>query len=126
MSKIETDQTPRKKSGIPRLVDATRVSTSGFAAAFRYEEAFRLEIFAFCVLAPLGIWVGESRIEQVLLVTSLVLVLLAELINSAIEAVVDRGGTEFDVLAGRAKDLGSAAVLLCLLLAIFVWAMVLI
>ncbi len=113
------------KKGIARLIAATGYSIAGFKAAYKNEEAFRLELFAFFVLTPVALFLGESNIEKVLLLGSLALVLVVELINSAIEAVVDRGGEEDHELAGRAKDLGSAAVLLCLLLVLFVWGVLL-
>ena len=113
------------KKGIARLIAATGYSIAGFKAAYKNEEAFRLELFAFIVLAPVALFLGESDIEKVLLLGSLVLVLVAELFNSAIEAVVDRSGDEYHELAGRAKDLGSAAVLVCLLLVLFVWGLLL-
>jgi diacylglycerol kinase (ATP) len=116
---------PTKKTGVARLLAATRYSASGLTAAFQHEAAFRLELIAFMLLAPLGLWLGESRIEQILLLASLILVLLVELINSAIEATVDRGGEEFHALAGRAKDLGSAAVFVALVLVVFIWGMIL-
>ena len=113
------------KKGIARLIAATGYSIAGFKAAYKNEEAFRLELFAFFVLTPVALFLGESNIEKVLLLGSLALVLVVELINSAIEAVVDRGGEEDHELAGRAKDMGSAAVLLCLLLVLFVWGLLL-
>ncbi len=116
---------PPKKTGLARLIAATGYSMAGFKAAFQNEEAFRLEFFGFLVLAPLALWLGESRVDKVLLIGSLLLVLLVETINSAIEAVVDRGGSEYNELAGRAKDMGSAAVLICLVLTVFVWGMLL-
>ena len=114
-----------RKKGIARLIAATGYSIAGFKAAYKNEEAFCLELFAFFVLTPVALFLGESNIEKVLLLGSLALVLVVELINSAIEAVVDRGGEEDHELAGRAKDLGSAAVLLCLLLVLFVWGVLL-
>lgn len=116
---------PQKKKGIARLIAATRFSFAGLSATWRNEEAFRLEIIAFVFLAPLGVWLGQSRVEQILLVGCLILVLLMELINSAIEAVVDRAGSEFHELAGRAKDIGSAAVFVALIQVPFVWGMLL-
>jgi diacylglycerol kinase (ATP) len=124
-NKRSPEKLPTKKTGIPRLIAATGFSYAGLMAAFKHEEAFRVEVIAFCILAPFGIWLGESRLDQVALVGSLVLVLLMELINSAIEAIVDRAGKEHDVLAGRAKDIGSAAVFVALLFVVFVWAMLL-
>ena len=118
-------QLPAKKKGLARLIAATGFSLAGLKAALQHEEAFRLEIFAFCILAPAGLWLGQSRVERVLLVGSLFVVLLMELINSAIEATIDRGGSEFHILAGRAKDIGSAAVFVALLLVVFTWGMLL-
>ena len=108
-----------------RLIAATSFSLAGLKAALQHEEAFRLEVMIFCVLAPVGLWLGQSRVEQVLLVASLFVVLLMELINSSIEATIDRGGSEFHILAGRAKDIGSAAVFVALLLVVFTWGMLL-
>ncbi len=116
---------PPKKKGFARLIAATGYSLLGFRSAWRHEEAFRLEIILFCILAPTGLWLGQSRIEQVLLIGSLLIVLMAELINSSIEAVVDRAGTEYHELAGRAKDIGSAVVFVALGLVLFVWGMLL-
>ena len=82
-------------------------------------------MLAFFVLAPVALFLGESDVDKVLLLGSLFLVLVAELINSAIEAAVDLGGDEYSDLAGRAKDMGSAAVLLCLFLVLFVWGLLL-
>lgn len=113
------------KKGIARLIAATRYSIAGFKAAYKNEEAFRLDVLAFIVLAPVALFLGESDVDRVLLLGSLVLVLVAELLNSAIEAAVDRGGDEYSELAGRAKDMGSAAVLVSLLLVLFVWGLLL-
>lgn len=110
---------------VARIVRAGSHSVKGFVAALENESAFRQEIILFVVLAPLGWWLGEDAVGRSLLVGSLVLVLIVELLNSAVEAVVDRVGTEHHELSGRAKDMGSAAVLLSLLLAVFVWAVVL-
>ncbi|MBL4582924.1 MAG: diacylglycerol kinase [Gammaproteobacteria bacterium] len=126
MSENESNsQLPAKKKGVSRLIAATGFSLAGLKAALQHEEAFRLEAVIFCILAPAGIWLGQSRVEQVLLVGSLFIVLLMELINSALEATIDRGGSEFHVLAGRAKDIGSAAVFVALLLTVFTWGMLL-
>lgn len=116
---------PPKKKGVARLIAATKYSLNGLHAAWQHEEAFRLEVIAFCVLAPLGLWLGQSEAERVLLVGVLFQVLLMELLNSAIEAVVNRGGLEYNELAGRAKDIGSAAVFISLLLVVFVWGILL-
>jgi diacylglycerol kinase (ATP) len=116
---------PEKKKGVARLIAATRYSLAGLRAAFQHEEAFRFEVYVFCLLAPLALWLGESRTDKVLLICPLFLVIVAELLNSAIEAVVDRSGSEYHALAGRAKDMGSAAVFCCMVLTVFVWGMLL-
>jgi diacylglycerol kinase (ATP) len=113
------------KSGLGRLVNATRYSLAGMAAALRHEPAFRLELVLVAVLLPLGLYLGATGVERALLVGSLLLVPLVELINSSIEAVVDRASPERHELAGRAKDLGSAAVMLALMNAAAVWLLVL-
>lgn len=118
-------QLPPKEKGLPRLIAATKFSLAGLRAVLQHEEAFRLEVFLFCLLTPTGLWLGESPVEQVLLIGSLFVVLLMELINSAIEATIDRSGTEFHILSGRAKDIGSATVFVALLLVMFTWGMVL-
>lgn len=124
MSKSDSKLPPKKK-GMARLIAATDFSLAGLKAAWQHEEAFRLEAILFCFLAPLGLWLGHSRVERVLLVGSLFFVLLMELVNSALEATIDRDGSEFHILAGRAKDIGSAAVFVALLLVIFTWGMLL-
>ncbi|MDH4094691.1 MAG: diacylglycerol kinase [Betaproteobacteria bacterium] len=104
---------------------ATRYSAQGLAAAFRHEEAFRLEVLAAFILVPVGLWLGEDSIEQVLLAGSIVMVLIVELLNSAVEAVVDRVSHEHHELSMRAKDYGSAAVMLALAAATAAWLLVL-
>lgn len=111
--------------GLRRLINAFGYSMAGFRACFRHEEAFRQEVYALIPLLPLGLWLGETGVERALLVGSLLLVPLVEVLNSAIEALVDRVGSEHHELSGRAKDLGSAAVLLGILLACLVWGLVL-
>ncbi len=108
-----------------RVMRAASYSAAGLAAAFKNEAAFRQELALFVVLAPLGFWLGNDGVERALLVGSLVLVLIVELLNSAIEAAVNRVGSEPHELSGRAKDLGSAAVFVSLLLVVIVWALVL-
>jgi len=112
-------------TGVKHIVQAAGFSISGLRAAIRYEEAFRIELMLFVVLAPLGIWLGGSGLERALLVGSLILVLITELLNSAVEAAVDRIGEEHHKLSGRAKDIGSAAVLVSLLNVVFIWAVIL-
>ncbi|NKB33517.1 MAG: diacylglycerol kinase [Pseudomonadales bacterium] len=116
---------PRSRTGIARLIAATRYSIAGIAAAFKSEEAFRLELLGFLILAPLAVWMGETNIEIVLLVCALLLVLIVELLNTAIEALVDRFGEGYHELSRIAKDTGSAAVGISLLLVIFTWGMLL-
>jgi len=102
-----------------RVWRAAGYSAAGFRAALKNETAFRQE------LAPLGFWLGRDGVERSLLIGSLMLVLLVELLNSAIEAVVNRVGRDLHELSGQAKDLGSAAVFLALFLVVVVWALVL-
>ena len=115
----------RGADGLTRLIKAFHYSMAGFRAAFANEQAFRQEVYCLIVLAPLGLWWGETGLERALLVGSLLIVPIVELLNSAVEAVVDRVGTEHHELSGRAKDMGSAAVLLSILLAGLVWLLVL-
>jgi len=100
-------------------------SLAGLRAAWAGEAAFRQEVTLCLILAPTALWLGASGLERALLLGTLLLVLLAELFNSAIEAVVDRQGNEYHPLAGRAKDMGSAAVLIALLNAGCVWVLLL-
>ncbi|OQW75528.1 MAG: diacylglycerol kinase [Proteobacteria bacterium ST_bin11] len=111
--------------GFKRLINACFFSVAGFKATWQHEEAFRQEVALFVVTTPLAIWLGETAIEKVLLIGSVVLVLLVELLNSAVEAVVDRVGFEHHELSGRAKDIGSAAVMLSLIWAGVTWALLL-
>jgi diacylglycerol kinase (ATP) len=100
-------------------------SLQGLKAAWYTESSFRLEICLFVVLAPLGWWLGETAIERILLIGSLLLVISAELLNSAVEAVIERYGPERHELAGRAKDMGSAAVFVLMLNVLLVWGLIL-
>lgn len=111
--------------GFKRFINAFYFSLSGFKATWSHEEAFRQEVALFMVTTPLAIWLGETMIEKLLLIGSVVLVLLVELLNSAVEAVVDRVGFEHHELSGRAKDIGSAAVMLSLLWAAVTWILIL-
>ena len=111
-------------TGIKRIINAFGFSFLGLRAALKHEAAFRQEL-AFCVvLIPLSFWVGQTTVERVLLIGSLLLVLIVELINSAIEAIVDRIGTEHHELSGRAKDIGSAAVLVSLVNSTMIWGLI--
>ena len=106
-----------------RLWRATGYSLAGLRAAFRHEQAFRQEVYLLLIVVPLGLWLGDSGIEKVLLIGSWLIVMIAELLNSAVEAVVDRIGSEPHELSGRAKDIASAAVMVALALAGLTWFM---
>lgn len=110
-------------TGWRHLVHSTRYSLKGLRAAFRNEAAFRQELGIGVVLLPLAWWIGQGPVEWILLVGSCLLVLIVELLNSAIENVVDRIGTELHELSGRAKDIGSAAVMLSLITAGLTWGL---
>ncbi|MGD8913237.1 MAG: diacylglycerol kinase [Candidatus Thiodiazotropha sp.] len=112
--------------GIRRLVNALGWSMKGLRATFKHEEAFRQEVYLLIVLAPLGFWLGNDGVERALLVAPLLIVLIVELLNSAVESVVDRISDEQHKLSGRAKDQGSAAVLISLFLVALCWGLVLI
>jgi diacylglycerol kinase (ATP) len=113
--------TKRDDSGIRRLARALDYSWNGLWWAVRNETSFRQEVIALAVFVPVALWLGESHVEQVLLIGSLLLLLIVELLNSGLEAAVDRAGEEFHHLAGRAKDLGSAAVLLAIIHTCLIW-----
>lgn len=112
------------KRGLRRIWDAAGYSAAGFATAWRGEEAFRQEAVLGLFLAPLALWLGQSGMERMLLVGSWLMVMIVEILNTAIEATVDRISDENHPLSGRAKDLGSAAVMLSLILAALVWGTV--
>jgi diacylglycerol kinase (ATP) len=114
-----------KPSGFSRMFRALDASTKGLAGAFREEAAFRQELALAAVVIPLGFWLGRTGIERALLIAPMFLVLVVELINSAIEATIDRIGLERHALSGLAKDIGSAAVLMSLLMLAVVWLLVL-
>lgn len=111
--------------GIRRLLNACKYSAQGLAAAYRHEAAFRQETWAAVVLVPIAFMLDVTRGERALLVASVLFVLAVELVNSAIEAIVDRVSLEHHPLAGRAKDAGSAAVLVSLVAALAVWLVIL-
>lgn len=110
------------RTGIDRLIGATGYSWQGLKSCYRSEAAFRQELWLSAVLAAASFWVAQNVVEWILLIAPLFLLLIVELLNSAIEATVDRIGGERHELSGRAKDMGSAAVLLCLLLIAVTWA----
>lgn len=112
--------------GLRQMLQAFRYSMQGLRAAWRFESSFRLESYLFVLLAPLGLWLGANAIEKALLLGVLVLVLVVELLNGAIEAIVDKTTPEFNELAGRSKDMGSAAVFLCMVNVVAVWGLILV
>jgi diacylglycerol kinase (ATP) len=111
--------------GVQRIVRAFGFSMAGLKACFKHEAAFRQEVFALLFLLPLAIGLGNDGVERALLIASLLLVPIVELLNSAIEANVDRIGSERHELSGRAKDIASAAVFLSIVCAGAVWALIL-
>ncbi|KHD08564.1 diacylglycerol kinase [Candidatus Thiomargarita nelsonii] len=112
-------------TGLTRLVKAFGYSVAGFKAAWLNEAAFRQELVLSIILIPIAFWLGENGIERALLISCLLLVLLTELLNSAIEAVADRLTQERHPLIKRAKDAGSAAVFIALCYSVLVWGLVL-
>jgi len=114
-----------KPRGITRILRAVVASLNGLAGAFREEAAFRQELGLALIVIPLGLWLGHSGVERALLVAPMLLVLIVELLNSAIEATVDRISFEHHALAGLAKDIGSAAVFMSFVLLVAVWLLVL-
>ena len=111
--------------GPARILKATRWSMQGLRAAWLHESSFCLEVYLFVALAPVGWWLGQTPVERVLMIGSMLLVLSVELLNSAVEAVIERYGPEFHELAGRAKDMGSAAVFVGMVNVMLVWGLVL-
>jgi len=107
-----------------RIFKAAVWSMQGLRAAWLHESSFRLEVYLFAVLGPLGLWLGQTGVERALLVGSILLVLSIELLNSAVEAVISRYGDEIHELAGRAKDMGSAAVFVLMMNVVLVWGLI--
>jgi diacylglycerol kinase (ATP) len=114
-----------KPTGISRLIRSFGYSFQGFRLAWREEAAFRQEVALSVVVIPAGLYLGRTGVERVLLIMPMLLILVVEFLNSAVEAVVDRSGTERHPLAGMAKDMGSAAVLLSFILLGTVWLLIL-
>lgn len=112
--------------GLTRVLKAAGHSWAGLRAAFRHEAAFRQELLLVAVGLPLALWLGETGVERALLVGSLGLILVVELLNSGIEAAIDRFGGEQHKLSARAKDMASAAVMITILNAALVWLLILI
>ena len=113
-------------TGIRRIINAAGYSWLGLKAAYKHESAFRQEIWVAVFMIPLGFYLGQDWTDKAILIGSVLFVLIVELLNSGIEAVVDRVGDEFHKLSGRAKDMGSAAVLISLIIATMIWIAVLI
>lgn len=113
-----------KIRGIRGLIKAFKYSIAGLKAAWENEEAFRLEIFLSVPIIAAGLWLGETGAQRALLIGVWCIVLITELVNSAIEAIVDRIGQEENILSGRAKDFGSAAVLVSICGGIIIWVII--
>ena len=120
-----TESPHKGKTGLRRICNALFYSIDGLTAAFLHEDAFRQEVLLAAVLIPLALWLPASGLGKALMIASVLLVLIVELLNSAVEAAVDRISLEKHVLAKRAKDAASAAVLLALVNVVTVWALVL-
>ena len=119
-------ESPHKgKTGLTRLWNALGYSLAGFRAAYKHEDAFRQELHLALILIPLALWLPVSHIGKALMIASVLLVIMIELLNSAIEATVDRISLENHDLAKRAKDIGSSAVLVSLINVVIVWGLVL-
>lgn len=115
----------QSRRGWQRIVSACANSWQGLRACWQFEEAFRQETITFVIAIPLAFWLGDTGTERALLMLSLFILLITELLNSAIETTVDRVGLEHNKLSGRAKDIASAAVLLALLQVAVIWAIIL-
>lgn len=111
--------------GPQRIMKAAKWSMQGIKAAWLHESSFRLECYLIAVLTPVALWIGETPVEKVLLIGSMLLVLAMELANSAVEAVIARYGDDFHELAGRAKDMGSAAVFVLMMNVLVTWGLIL-
>ena len=114
------------KTGIKRLLNAFKYSVAGTLAAFKHEDAFRQEVFLSVILIPLAIYLGETTTEQALMITSVILIIIVELLNSSVEATVDRISVKRHKLAKRAKDIGSAAVFFSIVNASVIWFLILV
>jgi diacylglycerol kinase (ATP) len=127
---MQTERSPKVspfkgKTGLRRLINAFGYSVEGFKAAFQHEDAFRQEVFLAIILIPLAAYLGSDATEKALMIASVILVMIVELLNSAIEAAVDHTSTDHHALAKRAKDIGSAAVFLALTTVATIWGLML-
>mgnify|MGYP003338465323 FL=1 len=114
------------KTGLNRLINALKYSIAGTLAAFKHENAFRQEVFLTLILAPVALFLTNVSSERALMIGSLILIIIIELLNSAVEATVDRISIKHHKLAKRAKDIGSAAVFFSLINAVIIWLIILI
>lgn len=114
------------KTGIKRLANAFKYSVAGTLAAFKHEDAFRQEVILSIVLIPLAIYLGETTTDQALMISSVLLIIIVELLNSSVEATVDRISVKRHKLAKRAKDIGSAAVFFSLVNASVIYFLILV
>ncbi len=112
-------------TGLTRIINAAGYSWLGFKAAYKNEAAFRQELWLCIVLTPVALYLGETLMDKAILISSLLFILIVELINSAIEAIVDRIGDEIHELSGRAKDMGSSAVFVAITIAVIIWIAIL-
>lgn len=131
MNNLDSNKQPHEespfkgKTGFRRLMNALGYSFDGFKAAFKHEDAFRQEVFLAIVLVPLALYLEAEALHRILMIGSVLLVLIVELLNSAVEAVVDRVSIERHALAKRAKDIGSAAVFVALTNVVMTWGLIL-
>lgn len=116
---------PENKANFQRVIRAAGYSMKGLKSAYIFEAAFRQEVWLSFFLIPLGFYLGNGAIEKILLVGSVLLILAIELLNSAVESVVDRIGSDFHELSGRAKDIGSAAVFIAMIIFVVTWGLIL-
>lgn len=126
MAKADYQKLNQPIRSIMRIIYATQWSMKGFESTLKTEEAFRQEVLLLIILAPPGIWLGDTGIERTLLIGTVLIVLIVELLNSAVESAIDRIGDEHHKLSGKAKDQGSAAVFVSLVLAAMTWLFILI
>lgn len=122
---MDTPPVPPHNTGFRRLYNAFFFSLMGLRACFRTEEAFRQEVYLSVILIPLGFYLGNTPIEKILLVGSILLLMVVEILNTAVERAIDRISFERHTLSKEAKDMGSAAVLLTIFIAVMCWALIL-
>ncbi len=123
---MEKSAKPKNNTGLKRVYNAFFFSIDGLKSSFKTEAAFRQEVALMIVAIPLALWLGQTPVEKVLLISSLLFILIAELVNTAIECAIDRISLEKHELSKNAKDVGSAIVLIALINAVITWALLLI